>query len=186
MKHLGTVTLNTQRLVLRRVASGDIPLAFKNWTTDEKVTEYLSWQTHSDISVTNVVFKSWLDSYAQKDYYHWAIVLKSINEPIGTINFHNLNESVDSVEVGYCIGSRWWNKGIVTEALNALIKFFFEEMGGKRLVAAHHPQNIGSGRVMQKCGLSYEGTLRQSQRIKSDITDSINYSILACEYKAKD
>lgn len=52
MNHKGTVTLETERLILRRFTANDVENAFKNWTSNDNVTKYLRWETHSDISVT--------------------------------------------------------------------------------------------------------------------------------------
>ncbi len=182
MNHQGTKTIETERLILRKITERDIPLAFKNWTNDEKVTEFLTWLPHGDIYVTDELFKSWIEKYESNSYYHWVIELKEINEPIGTINGHNINDKVCSLGIGYCIASNWWGKGIVTEALSALLKFFFEEVGANRIEAVHDPLNIGSGRVMEKCGMKYEGTLRQAYRCNKGIIDARVYSILAKEY----
>ena len=66
------------------------------------------------------------------------------------------------VHIGYCISKKWWNKGITSEALKALIKYFFEEVGVNRVESRHDPSNPNSGKVMMKCGMKYEGTIREA------------------------
>ena len=90
------------------------------------------------------------------------------------------------VEIGYCIGRRWWGKGIVTEAFRRIIPFFFEQVGVNRICAQHDPNNPGSGKVMVKSGLHYEGTLRQADYNNRGVADAAVYGILAEEYRPED
>ena len=94
----------------------------------------------------------------------------------------DVNNDTDTVEIGYCIGSGYWGMGYVTEAVAAVIQFFFEEVKANRIEAKYDTRNKASGRVLEKCGLTYEGTLRSYERIQSGITDVCIYSILAEDY----
>ena len=89
------------------------------------------------------------------------------------------------VHIGYCIGRTWWNKGYTSEALKELLRFFFEEVGVNRIESRHDPRNPNSGKVMLKCGLNYEATLRQSDKNNQGICDAAHYAILAEEYFEK-
>lgn len=183
MEHKGTVTIDTERLLLRQFKESDVLAAYNNWMSDDKVTEYLRWPTHGSIDVSDKVIKSWIDLYKNKDFYQWAIVLKEMgDEPIGTISVVDMNDRLDIVHIGYCIGSRWWNKGIVTEAFQGIIPFLFDEVKANRIESQHDPNNIGSGKVMLKCGLKYEGTLRQADFSNKGIVDAAVYGLLASEY----
>lgn len=184
MEHKGTVTIETARLILRRFTAEDAEAMFKNWTSNDKVTKFLRWQTHSDISVTREYIKSLLDNYSRRpDFYEWVIELKSLGEPIGSISAVDLNDNIDAVEIGYCIGEAWWRQGYTSEALAAVMKFFFEEVGANRVFSEHDVNNPNSGRVMQKCGLKYEGTLRQADRNNMGLCDTAVYGLIADEYK---
>lgn len=79
MKHKGTVTIETERLILRRFTVNDVSAAFHNWTNDERVTEFLRWPTHKSIEITERVLNSWISEYEKSDYYQWAIVLKDVD-----------------------------------------------------------------------------------------------------------
>lgn len=183
MNHLGTVEIETTRLILRKFTERDIQPAFDNWTSDEKVTEFLRWPTHTSIEVTRSVLLQWIELYKNKDFYQWAIVLKeSGDEPIGTISVVGQNETLNRVHIGYCIGSKWWHKGITSEAFMGVIPFLFDEVKVNRIESQHDPNNPNSGKVMQKCGLKYEGTLRQADFSNKGIVNAAMYSILASEY----
>ena len=82
-------------------------------------------------------------------------------------------------EVGYCIGHDFWNKGITSEALSAVIQFLFEEVGLHRIMAKHDVENPASGEVMKKCGMTYEGRLKEYYlRQDGTYSDSLVYGIL--------
>lgn len=182
MKHQGTKTIETARLRLRPFQTEDIPAAYHNWMSDEQVTAFLRWQTHSDIQVSEQVIQSWIQSYCKADFYQWAIALKHSDEPIGSISVVELNERTNMVHIGYCIGSRWWHQGYTSEALHALIAFFFEEVQANRIESMHDPENVHSGNVMKKCGMRFEGTLAQADYSNRGIVDASVYSILASDY----
>lgn len=80
--------------------------------------------------------------------------------PIGTISVVGQNDRLKMVHIGYALGRPWWNRGIMSEAFSKIIAFFFEEVKVNRIESQHDPNNPASGRVMVKCGLQYEGTLR--------------------------
>ena len=183
MNHQGTKTIETDRLLLRQFQLTDVPLAYQNWMSDKKVTEYLRWQTHADLSESEQNITDWVRHYRNPGFYQWAIVLKEIDEPIGTISVVDRNESLDILHIGYCIGSKWWHQGIVTEAFRAIIPFFFDEVGVNRIEAQHDPNNPHSGDVMRKCGMKYEGTLRQADHSNKGIVDAAMYSLLRSEWK---
>lgn len=183
MKHAGTIQIETDRLILRRFTVEDAPAAFRNWTSEDQVTKFLTWPTHKDISVTEAVLKDWADHYQNKAYYQWAIVPKDLGEPIGSISVVEMDEKTEKVHIGYCIGSTWWKKGYTSEAFAGIIPFLFETVGAKRIEARHDPNNPNSGRVMQKCGLKYEGTLRKADWNNQGIVDASMYALLAEEYE---
>lgn len=183
MQHKGTVSIETDRLILRQFCLEDSAAAFRNWTSDKRVTEYLRWPAHADIETTEAIIKTWVDGYANDDFYQWAIVLKENgSEPIGTISVVEQNEALDILHIGYCIGYRWWNKGITSEAFSGIIPFLFEQVGANRIESLHDPRNENSGKVMLKCGLKYEGTLREADINNKGIVDAAMYSLLAREY----
>ena len=182
MHHCGTKTIETERLLLRAFCQSDAEAAYRNWTSDEKVTEYLRWPVHTEIDTTRKVIADWVEQSRKPDFYQWAIVLKEIGEPIGTISVVDKNESLAIVHIGYCIGSKWWHKGITSEAFAAIIPFFFTEVGVNRIESQHDPDNPHSGDVMRKCGLQYEGTLRQADRSNRGIVDAAIYSLLRAEW----
>lgn len=178
------VALETQRLLLRPFVMEDSAAAFDNWTSDEQVVRYLRWPAHADEDVTRRVLRTWVDGYADPAFYQWAIVLKELGQPVGSISVVEMDEGLQKVHIGYCLGSRWWRCGYMTEAFSAVIRFFFDEVGAQRIESMHDPANPNSGSVMRKCGLRYEGTLRQADRNNQGVVDACIYGLLREEYLA--
>ncbi len=107
---------------------------------------------------------------------------KENNQPIGTISGFGLCEKTNKVHIGYCIGAQWWHQGVMSEALAAVMKFFFEQVKVNRIESMHDPNNPNSGKVMKKCGMLYEGTLRQADYSNKGIVDACVYGLLAQDY----
>jgi len=182
MKHLGTKVLETDRLILRPFRMEDARAMYDNWASDPEVTKFLSWSAYSSIEDACAILNIWLKSYERPDFYQWAIVEKNLGQPIGSISVVNSDDQVEMAEIGFCIGKRWWRQGIMPEALKAVIRYLFEDVGMQRIEAGHDPENPASGAVQRKCGLQYEGTFRRRIRSNRGITDVDWYSILKDEY----
>lgn len=183
MNHKGTITLETDRLILRKFNLDDAKAMYANWANDAEVTKYLMWPAHKDVSISINVLKDWISQYDSDKFYQWAITLKSDKtEPIGCISIVRQDEQIAMVHVGYCIGKKWWHKGVTSEALSELIRFFFEEVQVNRIESRHDPRNMNSGKVMQKCGLIYEGTMKQGDWNNQGICDYSMYGLVADDY----
>jgi len=182
LNHQGTKKLETERLILRQFKIEDYVEMYNNWACEDVVTKFLTWQTHTNQDVTKSVLADWISKYANKDFYNWAIELKEENRLIGNISVVSLREETLSAILGYCMGSKWWGKEIMPEAGKAVLKYLFEEVGFNRIAANHDKNNPKSGRVMQKIGMTYEGTLRSAGFCNQGIIDDVRYSILKSEW----
>lgn len=181
LDHKGTVTLETNRLILRRFELGDAAAMFRNWANNAEVTKYLTWEPHGKVEVSRDVLKSWVESYDKPDYYHWAIVYGG--EAIGGISVVGMNERYEKCEIGYCIGRAHWGKGIMPEAFTAVINYLFGTVGFHRIEAKHDVENPNSGKVMTKCGLKNEGLERESIKFQcGEWHDTKTYAILRGEW----
>ncbi|MDY6017894.1 MAG: GNAT family N-acetyltransferase [Oscillospiraceae bacterium] len=182
MNHCGTQKLETDRLILRRFTHDDAEAMYKNWASDEEVTKFLMWQPHSSLEVSQSITDEWVTQYSDDKYYNWAIVLKENgDEPIGGIGVVHMNEEISMVHIGYCIGKAWWHQGITSEALRAVMDFLFDVVDVNRIESRHDPRNPNSGKVMQKCGMKYEGTMRSADWNNQGICDSCYYALLKSE-----
>ena len=182
MRHLGTKVIETGRLVLRPFTLEDAPAMYENWASDDDVTKFLTWPTHGSQEISKMVLEDWISHYGEATFYQWAIVVKGEkDDPIGSISVVEMDDMVGKVQIGYCIGKNWWRQGITSEALKGVMDFLFDQVGAQRVEAKHDANNPNSGRVMKKCGMKYEGTIRSSERNNQGICDSCWYGILAEE-----
>lgn len=183
MKDLGTLRLETGRLVLRPFAVADAPAMYRNWASDPEVTRFLTWPPHDSVEGTRALLEEWSAAYADPTVYQWAIVPKALGEPIGSIGVVSLKKDVEGAELGWCIGRPWWHQGFTSEAAGRVIAFLFEEVGLGRVAARHDVENPNSGGVMRKCGMTCEGTLRKAARNNRGIVDAVCYGILREDYE---
>lgn len=178
LNHTGTITLETDRLILRRFTIDDFESAYYNWTSDSEVSKYMRWEHHKNIEETKLKIINWLKGYVNNDFYQWAIALKDSDEPIGAIGLFVVNESDMCGDFAYSIGRRYWGKGITTEALSAVLKFAFEVVGFNRIESYHSINNPASGKVMKNAGMKFEGLARQKYKSNVGFEDCNMYSVL--------
>ena len=178
MEHKGTTRLETDRLILRRYTEADAEPMYANWASDPEVSKYLTWPTHSSVEVTKSLVTDWIARYENPDYYNWVIELKETGVVVGNISVVQVKERAEAVEIGYCMGQAWWGRGIMPEALTEVMRYLFDEVGMNRVGACHDSNNPKSGRVMQKAGMKYEGTLRDAGRNNQGIMDQVWYGLL--------
>jgi ribosomal-protein-alanine N-acetyltransferase len=186
MTHKGTLMLETDRLILRRFTIEDLDQMYYNCWMDFEVwkwTSYKPMQKVEDvINIAEMFTEKWLGAYDRTNRYSWAIQLKSTGDVIGRFFGMHPDDYVNQIELAYELGREWWNQGLMTEAVKAIIDFFFNEVGMNRIYAYHASENPASGKVMKKCGMTYEGTNRQACKCNNGLFDKVNHAILADEY----
>ena len=181
IKHIGTQTIKTERLLLRKFTTEDAEAMFTNWASDKQITKFLTWEPHSSIEATRNILEGWCAAYNNNSTYNWAITLNDI--PIGSISIVRLSERSENAELGYCIGSKFWNKGYMTEAAKAVISFLFEQVGLNRVSISHAVKNPASGEVAKKCRMKFEGRKRKCfKATDGEFLDIDIYAILREEW----
>jgi RimJ/RimL family protein N-acetyltransferase len=172
--------LTTERLLLRPFALEDAG----------RVTELLQ---RPEIAATTLNIShpypegaaaSWIASHPAAaetgEAYTWAICRREDGLLMGAIGIH-VDARHRRGEIGYWLGVPYWNQGFTTEAARAVIDYGFTELQLHRIEAMHLPRNVGSGRVMQKAGMSYEGTLRGYVQKDGVFEDAAMYAVLRNE-----
>lgn len=174
--------IETKRLILRPFILEDVPSVFYNWASDPETTKYMSWPTHRTLEDSEAYVRYTMEANRNGDACEWAITIKASGEVIGSLGASLKNEHTGVVNSGYIISKKYWRQGYTSEAYGAAIDFLFRENQVNRIEAYHDPNNPGSGAVMRKCGLTYEGTLRKSDMNNTGICDAAWYGILKEEY----
>lgn len=176
--------IENKRFILRKFTKNDINDLYE-YASDSEVTKFLSWDTYKNIDIAVDYIENVLLRYSKNKIAPWGIEWKENSKMIGSIDFVQYDKKNFSAEIGYVLNRKYWNKGIMTEALKEIIKFGFDEMNLMRIETRLNAMNIASERVMQKNGLTYEGTLRKKEFLKNKFIDIKFYSILRDEYYKK-
>ena len=129
--------------------------------------------------------EEWIGSHAAAaaagDVYTFAIEGRDEGALMGAIGLV-VAARHDRADLGYWLGTPYWNRGYMSEAARRAIAFGFESAGLNRIQATHLPRNPASGRVMQKAGMSCEGTLREFVRKGDAYEDVTMYAILRADW----
>lgn len=146
--------LETERLRLRYINENDAENIFYGWANDPEVTKYLTWYNHESVDQTNMILALWLPLYEDSDTYRWGIERKEDGALMGMID---VVEYIDGNPViGYCSGKKYWGNGYMTEACKAVINVLFND-GYSSIFIEAVDKNIGSNRVIEKCGFKFIG-----------------------------
>ncbi len=173
MNKSGTRTIETDRLILRQFRIEDAEDMYKNWASDPEVTKFLTWPPHASVDITKGLLSQWVSRYEDGGYFNWVMELKENGKAIGNISVVSLNEKVESADIGYCMSRAYWGKGLMPEALKAVMDYLFDVVGLNRVAACHDANNPKSGRVMDKAGMKLEGILRSAGINSLGICDKV-------------
>ncbi len=183
MENIGTQTINTERLMLRKFDFADALDMLDLWVSKPEIQHMYSEPTYNTIDEVNKLLEKYIQNYANNDYYRWAIVDNDSKRCIGQIAFYLVNTNNHFAEIEYCIASEYQNKGLMTEAVKALIGFGFEIIGLHKIQISTKEINAPSKRVIEKSGFTYEGTLRDYFYYEGKYIDRLYYSMLISEYE---
>ncbi|QEN04968.1 N-acetyltransferase [Thiospirochaeta perfilievii] len=163
--------LKTDRLLLRPFSIED-SADFFSISSDPMVTEFLTWGPHIHMEES-------LESIQTRFINNtnvFCIEHRDDNKCIGCIDlrFDNTNKKVG---FGYMLSQSYWGSGYMTETLKAVLDYIFSSFDINKVEASYYVGNPGSGRVMEKCGMVYEGTQKESLIIKNKFVDVVNYGL---------
>ena len=182
MNYPGTNPIKTKNLELRRFEYEDALELYSNYGSDDRVNRYINFNMCTTLEKAEEFIDYHLIKYqSDPGFFGWAVTLDG--KVIGSAALFNFDNVNDSIEVGYSIGSRWWNRGYMTEVLAALISYAFENVGANRVFGIYHIDNAASGRVMHKNSMKKEGVFRKGQKNHDGTySDAVICSILREEY----
>lgn len=179
IKHTGTIEIVTDRLLLRPILLTDAQNLFE-LVTDKKVLKCLAGipkYTGVEMAVDYISGKL-EKKYHSKDFYDWAVVLKSENKMIGRISVYKQDDERRMSDLVWYLNANYRNKGYITEAVKAVINHLFA-IGFERIEAFANVENKASTKVMEKVGMQYEGTLRKYDVRRDDsLYDAEMWSII--------
>jgi ribosomal-protein-alanine N-acetyltransferase len=179
--YVGTETLETKRLILRQITLDDAEDMFKFTSNSEVET----WDpTDKTVEDTRNFIESLQKKYAAKEPALWGIVDKKNNQLIGYCGFTYLQPEESIVDLEYAIDKPYWNKGLMPEALEAVLSFTFNILKINRIIAFTVLHNERSQRVLKKMGFKFEGLHREAGHTHGAFWDMKSYALVRHDYLA--
>ncbi len=177
-------SLETNSLLLRKIEPKDARDLF-SFLSDEAVCRYLRNNILENIVQAQRSINRMQQFFNSKQKIRWGIAKKEDNRIIGYCDYSYFDETNSFGEINYCLAKKNWSQGIMTEAINTIVRFGFEKIGLNRIEAKTDTKNSASIKTLEKVGFKQEGLLRESM-LKNDVFyDLYLYSILKNEYLAK-
>ncbi|MEE3343166.1 MAG: GNAT family N-acetyltransferase [Bacilli bacterium] len=162
MKHLGTVTLESERLILRKCKESDYKDSYKYCCSDPELCRLQGFDVHKSDETTRRSFKEKEEQYKVDDmFYEWAIIRKKDNQFMGEIALVHYNEENNAIELGYHLGKVFRGQGYMQEALNRILSFAFEELDLNQVYALILNDNTSSSKVAKSNNLEYSTTIER-------------------------
>ena len=149
------VVIETERLLLRTFSETDASLIYE-LNLDPDVTRYTHDPVKDLAHATEILEKTIIPQYALYNHGRWAVHLKATLDFLGWCGLKYRAE-LNEIDLGFRFKKEFWGKGFATEAAYASIKYGFEKIGLQRIVGRAEIDNIGSLKVLKKCGMNYIG-----------------------------
>lgn len=147
------IIIETERLLLRTFTMDDAALVFE-LNLDPEVIRYTGDPIRDIDHAKQVLEQTILPQYALYNHGRWAVLVKPGLEFIGWCGLKARPER-NEIDLGYRFMKKAWGKGYATEAAFASLEYGFRRLGIPRIVGRAMPQNIGSIRVLEKCGMQF-------------------------------
>ena len=173
--------LETEHLTLRRMKPDDAADMFE-YARRADVTEFLTWNPHPDEAYTRDYLRMVQKQYEDGEFYDWAVIHRASGKMIGTCGFTSFDDDNNAGEIGYVLNPVYRGQGLMPEAALEVMKFGFLRLNLHRITARYMEGNAASRRVMDKIGMSFEGTFRHAVYIKGDYRTVSACAILREEF----
>lgn len=173
-------TLPTDRLLLRPI-QGDDAAALFTVRSDPRVTEQYGQGPDRSVEDTARWIRNVLDGFSKQESMAWALALDD-DTVIGECCLWNFGQGHQCAELGYELHSDHWRRGLMTEAVSAILAYGFNEMGLHRIEANPLASNTASQRLLLRLGFNLEGTLRERIPFRGGFEDQLYYGLLRDEW----
>lgn len=177
-------TIHTERLILKQATIEDAE-DMHIYLSNETVCRYMGIDAHETIEDTKGEIKWYDNIFKEQTGIRWGISLKDNPAIIGSCGFLNLEKQHCRTEIGYELHHDHWRKGIMKEAIAAVLKYGFQEMNLNRIEAIIDPANTSSVQLLENFDFVREGLLREYDLGQNGFDDVFMYSILKRDYKLK-
>jgi [ribosomal protein S5]-alanine N-acetyltransferase len=174
--------LQTPRLRLRPMVASDAA-ALHSCYGDAEAMRFWDFSVSRDPAHTA---ERLADSLAVDPRWHrgWAVILKSSDAFIGYVNYHRRDPRHHRLEVGYILARRYWQQGLMSEAMHAFLEYCFGRLETHRVEAEIEPENVGSICLAQQLGFQREGVLRDRLFVDGRYRSLVMFSLLDTDWRA--
>lgn len=169
--------LETARLHLRAVQTDDVADLFRI-RADERVMRYFGSPPITSMEEAAQQVHGFATAFQEQRGIRWAITRRGKDRLIGTCGYWRIIRPHFRAEIGYELAADQWGKGIMPEALGAVLTWGFTTMNLHSVEAQIDPANQGSRRVLEKCGFVQEGYFRENYYFEGQFTDTAVFSLL--------
>lgn len=170
---MGTTTLKTERLTLRRHIEQDAHVLFSHFGCNPKMCEFSGWNPYATEEMAADTVKHFIDSYEDARFYGWAI--EYAGELIGTVGAYDYDPEADNIEIGISIKEDAWGNGFATETLKCVIDYLINNEGIGSVVAWSAAENAGSIRTMIKAGMKQTGVEKEAIEVCGKKYDKVSF-----------
>ncbi|TCZ80761.1 N-acetyltransferase [Paenibacillus albiflavus] len=172
--------LHTERLYLRKMKVSDSSSLFKIWS-DPDVTKFMNVSYFTNENQAKEMINLFDDLSRDSKAIRFSIINKESNEIIGSCGYNSFDFENEKAEIGYDIAKSFWGRGYASEAICSLLDHAFSSLKLNRIEAKVDPENVNSIKLLQKHNFTFEGTLRQYERVEGKFNDLNIYSKLISE-----
>ena len=173
--------LTTNRLLLRQIQPNDMESLFAIFS-DEEAMQFYGHEPHRSLGDTQELIRQIQARYARREALRWGITLHGEDRVIGSCSFHHFDEGFHRAETGYELNRAFWGKGMMIEAMSAILTYGFTELGLHRVEAIIDIMNERSKGLLLKLGFTYEGNLRQRYSFRDRFEDEHYFGLPTGEW----
>ena len=177
----GFPSLTTNRLLLRQVEPTDAEDLFATFS-DEEAMQFYGHEPHRSLDDTRALIEQIQARYVRREAIRWGITLKGEDRVIGSCGFHHFDAGFHRAETGYELQRAFWGKGVMTEAMSAILTYGFDFLELHRIEAIIDIVNERSKGLLLKLGFTYEGNLRQRYFFRNQFEDEYYFGLLRDEW----
>lgn len=176
--------IETARMTLRPHQEADIPALFRIFSNPE-VMRYWSTPPWPDVEEARKLVARDQANLPKGEFLRLGMILKENGEYIGNCCLFNFIEQSKRCEIGYGMAHEHWGKGLMNEALSALVGYAFDTLEMHRIEADIDPRNAGSAKSLERLGFIKEGHLRERWIVDGVISDTGLYGLLKSDWQQR-
>lgn len=178
--------LETERLRLRQIVADDTATWLALFNQPDVIRYLIDFdQPQTELAEVEAIIAWTQTIFSEQTGLRWAITLKPEPRMIGTCGFNHITRKNRSGEIGYELAHAYWRRGIMREALGAVLQFGFQQLALHRIEADVTVGNDASAGLLRGLGFTHEGTWRDKAYARGQFHGLWQFGLLAHEWRAR-